>query len=297
MKPLQSVPSRAYAASPELVAASIVRAALLEDVGHGGDLTTDAIVEADRTAGARIVARRAGVIAGVPFAALAFTMLDGSVEITTRAGEGERVGANTVVAEISGRAHGILTGERTALNLLGRLSGIATATRHLVDLVAGTNARIADTRKTTPGLRALERYAVACGGGSNLRFGLDDGVLIKDNHLAIAGSLHAAVTAVRQRVGHMVKVEIEVDTLDQLREALAEPIDAVLLDNMSTPQLAEAVRIVAGRVVTEASGGVTESNVAEIAATGVDVISVGALTHSAPALDVSLELEGSAAAR
>ncbi len=194
------------------------------------------------------------------------------------------------MAEISGLARAILTGERTALNVLGRLSGIATATRRLVDLVAGTRARIADTRKTTPGLRALERYAVACGGGSNHRFGLDDAVLIKDNHLAIAGSVHGAVAAVRERVGHMVKVEIEVDTLDQLREALAEPIDAVLLDNMSPAQLAEAVRIVDGRVVTEASGGVTESNVAEIARTGVDVISVGALTHSAPALDVSLEM-------
>jgi nicotinate-nucleotide pyrophosphorylase (carboxylating) len=195
-----------------------------------------------------------------------------------------------VVAEISGQARAILTAERTALNLLGRLSGIATATRKLVDLVAGTHARIADTRKTTPGLRALERYAVACGGGSNHRFGLDDAVLIKDNHLAIAGSIHAAVTAVRARVGHMVKVEIEVDTFDQLREALAEPIDAVLLDNMTPGQLAAAVRIVDGGVVTEASGGVTESNVAEIAATGVDVISVGALTHSAPALDLSLEM-------
>ena len=231
MKHLQSAPSRGYAASPELVAASVIRAALLEDVGHGGDLTTDAIVERDRRATARIVARRGGVIAGVPFAALAFTLLDGDVEITARAGEGERVDPNGIVAEISGLARAILTGERTALNVLGRLSGIATATRRLVDLVAGTRARIADTRKTTPGLRALERYAVACGGGSNHRFGLDDAVLIKDNHLAIAGSVQGAVAAVRERVGHMVKVEIEVDTLDQLREALAEPIDAVLLDN------------------------------------------------------------------
>jgi nicotinate-nucleotide pyrophosphorylase (carboxylating) len=291
MKHSLSAPSRGYAASPELVAASVVRAALLEDVGHGGDLTTDAIVEHDRRATARIVARRAGVVAGLPFAALAFTLLDGDVQIAARVGEGERVDADGIVAEISGRARAVLTGERTALNVLGRLSGIATATRRLVDLVAGTKARIADTRKTTPGLRALERYAVACGGGSNHRFGLDDAVLIKDNHLAIAGSIHAAVAAVRERVGHMVKVEIEVENLQQLREALAEPIDAALLDNMTPSQLMEAVRIVDGRVVTEASGGVTEANVAEIAATGVDVISVGALTHSAPALDVSLEID------
>lgn len=263
---------------------------MLEDVGHGGDLTTDAIVEHDRRASARIVARRAGIIAGVPFASLAFTLLDNDATVAALAGEGERVQAEAIVAEVSGRARAILTGERTALNILARLSGIATATRRLVDLVAGTSARIADTRKTTPGLRALERYAVACGGGTNHRFGLDDAVLIKDNHLAIAGSIHAAVTAVRQRVGHMVKVEIEVDNFEQLREALAEPIDAVLLDNMTPTQLAEAVRIVDGRIVTEASGGVTESNVAELARTGVDVISVGALTHSAPALDLSVEM-------
>ena len=291
MKPSQSAPSRGYAASPELVAASVVRAALLEDVGRGGDLTTDAIVERNVRATARVVARRAGVIAGLPFAALAFTLLDSDATIEPRVGEGACVERDGVVAEISGCARAILTGERTALNILGRLSGIATATRRLVDLVAGTRARITDTRKTTPGLRALERYAVACGGGSNHRFGLDDAVLIKDNHLAIAGSIHAAVTAVRERVGHMVKVEIEVDDLRQLREALAEPIDAVLLDNMSAAQLAQAVRIVDGRVLTEASGGVTESSVAEIAATGVDVISAGGITHSAPALDLSLEMD------
>jgi nicotinate-nucleotide pyrophosphorylase (carboxylating) len=290
MKPSRSVPLRGYAASPELVAGSIVRAALLEDIGHGGDLTSDAIVENDRRAAARIVARRGGVVAGLPFAALAFRLLDESVEIVARIGEGERAEADAVVAEISGHARAILTGERTALNLLSRLSGIATATRKLVELVSGTRARIADTRKTTPGLRALERYAVACGGGSNHRFGLDDAVLIKDNHLALAGSIHAAVAAVHARVGHTIKVEVEVESLEQLREALAEPIDAVLLDNMTPAALAQAVRIVDGRVVTEASGGVTEANVAEIARTGVDVISVGALTHSAPALDFSLEV-------
>jgi nicotinate-nucleotide pyrophosphorylase (carboxylating) len=288
---LPNVPSRGYPASPELVAESIVRAALLEDIGHGGDLTTDAIVGNDLRSKARIVSRRPGTIAGLPFAALAFQLLDPRLEIVARTSEGARVEADGVVAEISGRARAILTGERTALNLLGRLSGIATATRRLVDFVAGTRAKIADTRKTTPGLRALERYAVARGGGSNHRFGLDDAVLIKDNHLALAGSVGAAVASARAHVGHTIKIEIEVDNLEQLRDALTQPVDAVLLDNMTPAQLSEAVRIVDGRVITEASGGVTAENVVEIARTGVDIISVGSLTHSAPALDLSLEMD------
>jgi nicotinate-nucleotide pyrophosphorylase (carboxylating) len=291
MKPLPSVPSAGCAASLELVAAPLLRAALLEDIGRGGDVTTDAIVEPELCARARIVARRSGILAGLDFAAIAFRLLDERVEIVRRVEEGDRFDAGATVAEIEGRARAILTGERTALNLLGRLCGIATATRTLVDLVAGTSARIADTRKTTPGLRALERYAVWRGGGANHRFGLDDGVLIKDNHLALASSIHAAVAAARARVGHMVKIEIEVDTLEQLREAMLEPIDAVLLDNMTPAQLADAVAIVAGRVVIEASGGVTKENVVEIAASGVNVISIGWLTHSAPALDLSLEID------
>ncbi|MFZ0031549.1 MAG: carboxylating nicotinate-nucleotide diphosphorylase [Candidatus Cybelea sp.] len=290
MKPLRSVPLRGCQASLELIAEPIVRAALLEDVGRGGDLTTDAIVEPGRTATAHIVARRSGVVAGLPLAFLAFSLLDENAETSARVGEGERVEAGAVVAEIKARARAILTGERTALNLLGRLSGIATATRTLVELVAGTRAKIADTRKTTPGLRAFERYAVACGGGRNHRFGLDDAVLIKDNHLALAGSLREAVAAARAHVGHTVKVEVEVESLEQLREALDAPIDAVLLDNMTPAQLADAVRIVNGRVLTEASGGVTPENVAEIARTGVDVISAGWLTHSAPALDFCLDI-------
>jgi nicotinate-nucleotide pyrophosphorylase (carboxylating) len=290
MKPLRNVPSRGCAASLELAAEPVVRAALLEDIGHGGDLTTDAIVDPVRTAWARIVARASGVVAGLPAASLAFTLLDAGVRISSQIGEGERVETGATVAEIFGRARAILTGERTALNLLSRLSGIATATRRLVDLVAGTRAKIADTRKTTPGLRVLERYAVACGGGSNHRFGLDDAMLIKDNHLALAGSVRAAIAAARAHAGHMVKIEVEVENLEQLHEALAQPIDAVLLDNMTPAQLAEAVQVVGGRVLTEASGGVTIANVAEIARTGVDVISVGALTHSAPALDFSLEI-------
>jgi nicotinate-nucleotide pyrophosphorylase (carboxylating) len=290
MKLSRSAPLHSYAASPELIAESVVRAALLEDLGRGGDLTTDAIVDPQRGATARIIARRPGIIAGLPFAALAFRLLDERVAIVVRAGEGERVEAGGAVAEIDGRARAILTGERTALNILGRLSGIATATRKLVDLVAGTHAKIADTRKTTPGLRALERYAVACGGGMNHRFGLDDAILIKDNHLALAGSVRGAIAATRVRAGHTIKIEVEVENLEQLREALEQPIDAVLLDNMTPAQLQEAVRVVDGSVVTEASGGVTEHNVAEIARTGVDVISVGALTHSAPAMDFSLDV-------
>jgi nicotinate-nucleotide pyrophosphorylase (carboxylating) len=287
MKRSPSVPLR-DSASPE--AEPIVRAALLEDIGRGGDLTTEAIVEPQRTARARIAAREGGIVAGAGIASLAFRLLDERMQIATRVADGERVEAGQTVADIEGNARAILTAERTALNLLGHLSGIATATRTFVELVAGTGARIADTRKTTPGLRALEKYAVRCGGGANHRFGLDDGVLIKDNHLALAGSIHAAVSAARARAGHMVKIEIEVDTLEQLREALSEPIDAVLLDNMSVPQLTEAVRMVARRVLTEASGGVSAENVGEIARTGVDLISVGWLTHSAPALDFGLDM-------
>jgi nicotinate-nucleotide pyrophosphorylase (carboxylating) len=294
MKLLRSVPSRdleALLEPSELVVEPLVRAALLEDIGHGGDLTTDAIVEPERAGYARIVARRGGIVAGNQIAKLAFRLLDDRVEFLKRVDDGGCVAAGEAVAEIRGSARAILTGERTALNFLCRLSGIATATRELVDLVRGTNTRVADTRKTTPGLRVLEKYAVRCGGGSNHRFGLDDAVLIKDNHRALAGSIAAAVSAVRAHVGHVVKVEVEVDTLDQLRESLEEPIDAVLLDNMTPAQLCEAVRIVDKRVLTEASGGITRETIADVARSGVDLISVGWLTHSAPALDLGLDIE------
>ncbi|HEY6486147.1 MAG TPA: carboxylating nicotinate-nucleotide diphosphorylase [Candidatus Cybelea sp.] len=290
MKPSQSVRSHDSAASLELIAAPLVRAALLEDLGRGGDLTTDAVIDPKRRARARIVARRSGIIAGLDVALLAFSLLDESVESSRHAHDGASVAAGEVVVDIEARARTLLTAERTALNLLSRLCGIASATRRFVDLVAGTRAQIADTRKTTPGLRVLERYAVRCGGGRNHRFGLDDGILIKDNHLALAGSIAEAVAAARARAGHMVKVEIEVDTIAQLHEALESPIDAVLLDNMTTAQLREAVDLVQSRVITEASGGVTEANVAGIAQTGVDIVTVGWLTHSAPALDLSLEI-------
>jgi len=268
-----------------------VRAALFEDLGRGGDLTTDAIVPPELHATARVVAREAGVIAGLDAALLAFDVLaPGATRSEIAADDGAAVSAGTLVAALEGPARVLLTGERTMLNLLCRLSGIATATQQLVRAVAGTHARVVDTRKTTPGLRALEKYAVRCGGGGNHRFGLDDAVLIKDNHLALAGSIHEAVARARARSGHMVKVEVEVDTLEQLREALREPIDAVLLDNMSPATLAEAVRIVNGAVVTEASGGVRPQTIAAIAQSGVDVISVGWLTHSAPALDIGLDI-------
>ena len=278
-------------ASLEAIAAPLVRAALLEDFGRGGDITTEAIVDAESRAHATIVARQDGVIAGLAVATLAFVYVDETALFEACVADGERVTPGQAVATIDANARALLTGERTALNFLGLLSGVATATRVFVDAVAGTRARIVDTRKTTPGLRALQRYAVRCGGGWNHRFGLDDGLLIKDNHLAVAASIHDAVAAARARAGHMVKVEVEVDSIAQLQEALEEPIDAVLLDNMSPALLREAVALVNGRVLTEASGGVTIENVADIAQTGVDLISIGRITHSAAALDLSLEID------
>ncbi|MEO7201748.1 MAG: carboxylating nicotinate-nucleotide diphosphorylase [Candidatus Tumulicola sp.] len=274
----------------EVVAEPVVRAALAEDLGRGGDVTTDAIVSPEVRARAVLAARRDGVVAGTSIALLAFRLLDPSIECTIDVADGERVAAGGAIAHVLGSARCILSGERVALNLLGRLCGIATATRSMVDAIAPARARVADTRKTTPGLRALEKYAVRCGGGINHRFGLDDAVLIKDNHLALAGSIRDAVAAVRARIGHMMKLEVEVDSLAQLREALETPIDAVLLDNMPPDMLRRAVEMVAGRVLTEASGGVTLQSIAAIARTGVDVISTGWITHSAPTLDVGLDI-------
>lgn len=286
--------SKALLSSPHrLLVEPIVRAALLEDIGHGGDLTTDAIVALDRRDRAQIVAREAGIVAGLDAACLAFELLDPGARFDVHVRDGERAQAGQSVATIACGARALLTGERAALNLLCRLSGIATATRTLVDLAAGTNAHIACTRKTTPGLRVLEKYAVRCGGGSNHRFGLDDAVLVKDNHIALAGSIAAAVGAVRARAGHLVKVEVEVDTLDQLAQALEMPIDAVLLDNMTPEQLARAVELVAGRILTEASGSITPQRVAAVARSGVDLISSGWITHSAPALDLGLDIDSS----
>ena len=270
----------------------LVRAALLEDIGRGGDLTTDAIVTSgSRVATAQVRSRRDGVIFGHAPARLAFALLDSASEYTVVVNDGERVTAGTCVASICAPAAALLTGERTALNFLCRLSGIATATRGLVDLIQDYPAHVVCTRKTTPGLRMLEKAAVVAGGGRSHRFGLDDAVLIKDNHIALAGGIAAAVTAARAHVGHLVKVEVEVDTLDQLREAIDLPIDAVLLDNMDSGQLARAVKLVDGRILTEASGNITAERIVQVAASGVDLISVGWLTHSAPALDLGLDIE------
>lgn len=277
--------------SLETIATPLVRAALLEDFGRGGDITSEAIVDARSRTRARIVTRHDGVIAGLEIARLVFSFIDETTVFQALSEDGDRVAPGQAIASIEAGTRALLTGERTALNFLGLLSGIATLTRAFVDAVAGTHARIVDTRKTTPGLRALQRYAVRCGGGWNHRFGLDDGILIKDNHLAVAASIRDAVTAARARAGHMVKIEIEVDTIAQLQQALEEPIDAVLLDNMTPALLAEAVALVNGRAITEASGGITLDNVAEFARTGVDLISLGRITHSAPALDLSLEMD------
>lgn len=274
---------------PPLLVARFVASALEEDLGSAGDITTDCIIPAEARGEATIVARKAGVVAGLDLAEAAFKALDPEVSFIRMVDDGGEVAAGGTIAQISGKTRALLTAERTALNFLGRLSGIATLTAAYVKAVEGTGARIACTRKTTPGLRALEKYAVRAGGGVNHRFGLYDAVLVKDNHIAAAGGLAKALERLRTRKGHVAKIEVEVDTLDQLEEALKFPIDAVLLDNMDTAMLAQAVSRIAGRVMTEASGGMTLENVREIAATGVDLISVGALTHSPRNLDSSLE--------
>jgi len=273
-----------------LIVEPIVRAALLEDLGLAGDITSNAVIARDHRSSAFIVARKSGVIAGLDAAELAFGMVDPALIFERRLEDGASVAAGDVIAEIRGPSRGILTGERTALNFLGHLSGIATVTAGIVEAVKGMGAAIACTRKTTPGLRALEKYAVRAGGGMNHRFSLSDAVLIKDNHIAFAGGVAEAIRRAKAGVGHMVKIEVEVDTLEQLEEALSEGIDSVLLDNMTTDQLRQAVLMVAGRAITEASGGVTPSSAAAIAATGVDLISIGWLTHSAPTLDLGLDV-------
>jgi nicotinate-nucleotide pyrophosphorylase (carboxylating) len=273
---------------PQLVARAVA-AALEEDLGQAGDVTTDAIVPQDAEGAAAIISRQDGAIAGLDLAEAAFKALDSAARFSRRVEDGGRIAAGETIAEVSGRTRALLTGERTALNFLNRLSGIATVTAAFVEAVKGTGARIACTRKTTPGLRALEKYAVRAGGGVNHRFGLYDAVLVKDNHIAAAGGLDRALERVIARKRHLVKIEVEVDSLDQLEAALKYPIDAVLLDNMDVASLKRAVQLVAGRVLTEASGGVSLENVREIAATGVDLISVGALTHSPRSLDSSLD--------
>ncbi|MGH7037635.1 MAG: carboxylating nicotinate-nucleotide diphosphorylase [Stellaceae bacterium] len=270
----------------------VVRAALLEDLGRAGDITSEAVVPAAARVEAAIVARGEGVVAGLDAALLAFELLDPGVTIERLSEDGARVGRGEPVARLEGRARAVLAAERTALNLLSRLSGVATATRSLADAIRGYKARIVCTRKTTPLLRALEKEAVRAGGGANHRFGLDDAMLIKDNHIALAGGVAAALERARRYAGHLVKIELEVDTLDQLAEGLEAGIDAVLLDNMDPPTLARAVAMVKGRAVTEASGRITRDNAPAIAAAGVDLLSSGWITHSAPILDLGLDIAG-----
>jgi nicotinate-nucleotide pyrophosphorylase (carboxylating) len=274
----------------------IVRAALLEDLGRAGDITSEAVVPAEARIDAVIAARQPGVLAGLEAGLLAFELLDPGLRVERLRHDGARVERGQEVARIAGNARAVLAAERTALNLICRLSGVATATRSLVDAVAGHKAKIVCTRKTTPGLRILEKEAVRLGGGANHRFGLDDAMLIKDNHVAMAGGVGAALDRARAHAGHLVKIELEVDTLDQLAEALnygvGHGVDAVLLDNMDPPTLRRAVAMVAGRAVTEASGRITRETAPEIAAAGVDLISSGWITHSAPILDLGLDIAG-----
>ena len=273
-----------------LLVDDMVRAALNEDLGRAGDITSLATIPQGKTAQAEFVARKEGTIAGLAFAASAFRLLDPSLHFEAFVQDGQAVRGGTCLARVSGSALAILSGERVALNYLGRLSGIATLTAHYVKAVAGTGAQIVCTRKTTPGLRAAEKYAVKCGGGANHRFGLDDAILIKDNHIAVAGGIAPALRAAKAAVGHLVKIEIEVDTLDQLREVIGEGADVVLLDNMNPAMLREAVAMIGGRMKSEASGGVNLETVRAIAESGVDMISIGALTHSASVLDIGLDI-------
>ncbi|HXK53378.1 MAG TPA: carboxylating nicotinate-nucleotide diphosphorylase [Hyphomicrobiales bacterium] len=270
----------------------MVRAALLEDLGRAGDVTTDSIVPLEARAETALVARQQGVVAGLDLARIAFNLIEPEIDFETVRGDGAAIGPGDVIAHVRGPARGILTGERVALNFLSHLSGIASTTRQIVDAVRGHRARIVTTRKTIPGLRIVQKYAVRVGGGSNHRYGLDDAVLIKDNHIAVAGGIAAAVAGARAHVGHLVKIEVEVDTLAQLEETLEVGTDAVLLDNMGPAQLARAVELVAGRAITEASGGITPQTAPAIAASGVDLISIGWLTHSNKALDIGLDHRG-----
>jgi len=283
LKPLNPVPHH--------IIKHCVDVAFAEDLGRAGDITTASIISTSATTTANIVARQPGIIAGMEVAKLAFTTANKDICFNIHVGDGELVAPGDVIAEVSGPAAGILIAERTALNFLGHLSGIATLTRQFVEAINGTNAQICCTRKTTPGLRALEKFAVRAGGGMNHRFGLDDAVLIKDNHIAAAGGIKPALVAAKAVIGHMVRIEIEVDRLDQLEEVMDEGVDVVMLDNMAPDILRQAVKIIAGRALSEASGGVNLNSVRAIAESGVDMISVGAITHSAATLDLGLDFD------
>ncbi|MBS7811382.1 carboxylating nicotinate-nucleotide diphosphorylase [Roseococcus pinisoli] len=278
-----------FSSLPQVMLEPLVRMALLEDLGRAGDVTTEAVIPAEARSTVALVARQPGVIAGLDLALLAFRLIDPRIEAVVERPDGSPLAPGDVIATLSGPARGLLTAERTALNFLCHLSGIASATARIVAAVKGTKASICCTRKTMPGLRAVQKYAVRVGGGSNHRFGLDDAVLIKDNHVAMAGGIRPAVERVRAHVGHMVKIELEVDSLAQLEEALTLKLDAVLLDNMGPAMLREAVALVDGRMITEASGRITPETAPDVAATGVDLISIGWLTHSATVLDIGLD--------
>lgn len=275
---------------PRLVVDRAVEAALLEDWGRAGDITTEATIPADATARAVFAVRKAGVVSGLAMAESAFRQTDPAIRFRARKQDGDRLAPGDVIAEVEGPARPVLAAERIGLNYMGRMSGIATATAAFVEKTAGTKAHIVCTRKTTPGLRVFEKYAVRCGGGMNHRFGLDDAVLIKDNHIAVVGSVAETIRRARAFVGHLVKVEVEVDTLAQLAEALEAKPDVVLLDNMDPEMLKDAVTLTAGRALLEASGGVTLESVRAIAESGVDLISTGWITHSAPVLDIGLDV-------
>ncbi|ARP91838.1 nicotinate-nucleotide diphosphorylase (carboxylating) [Bordetella genomosp. 9] len=280
---------RAVPPLPQVLLEPVVRAALLEDLGRAGDITTDAIVEPGQRSRLRLVARKPGVLAGLDLARLAFTLCDAAIEFLPGLADGAMLRPGDEIAVVSGPARGILTAERTALNFLCHLSGVATATAEIADAIRPYGARVTCTRKTMPGLRALQKYAVRVGGGSNHRFGLDDAILIKDNHVALAGGVRPAIERARAAAGHLVKIELEVDTLAQLEEALALGVDVVLLDNMNLADLRRAVDMAKGRAITEASGGVTPDTAPAIAATGVDLIAIGWITHSVRVLDIGLD--------
>jgi nicotinate-nucleotide pyrophosphorylase (carboxylating) len=277
---------------PAIMLEPLVRAALLEDLGRAGDITTDAIVPASARAETALVARQPGIDAGLQLAELAFRLLDPAIEMRVERPDGAALAPGDGIATIRGPARAILAAERVALNFLCHLSGIASATAAIVAAIRPHEARVTCTRKTTPGLRAVQKYALRVGGGSNHRFGLDDAVLIKDNHVAIAGGVRPALARARAAVGHLVKIELEVATLAQLEEALSVGVDAVLLDNMGPETLREAVGMVAGRAITEASGRITPATAPAVAATGVDLISIGWLTHSVTVLDIGLDYRG-----
>ncbi|HHV50612.1 MAG TPA: carboxylating nicotinate-nucleotide diphosphorylase [Clostridiales bacterium] len=274
---------------PKFYVDDIIKTALKEDINYI-DTTTDLMIPEESWSAATFIAKAEGVLCGIEVAIRVFTLLDDSVKFTLYKKDGDRISFGDKIADIEGPTRELLKGERTALNLLQHMSGIATKTNQCVQIVKGTRAAITDTRKTMPGLRALQKYAVTVGGGKNHRFNLSDGAMLKDNHIDAAGGITAAVKAIRSRLGHMVRLEVETRNLDEVREAIEAGADIIMLDNMNCEQMKEAVQLANGRALMEASGGITEENLREVAETGVDIISLGALTHSVKALDISMKI-------